>query len=103
MYSFLISNDESIVQGLKLAGIRGTYSKDKEELRNIFKKYLKDEKIGTLILTEEVSEVVSDLLVEHRKKRKSKPLIVVIPGQGGLKDPDFILKSVKESLGVKID
>lgn len=103
MYSYLISNDESIVQGLKLSGIGGTFSKDREKLISIFKKTLKDEKIGTVILTEDVSEIVHDLLIEHRKKRKAKPLIVIIPGQGGLKDKDFILKSVKESLGVKID
>ncbi len=102
MKSIFISNEYNIVQGMKLAGLEAKHSNDVEVLRETFTKSIGNEEVGTIILTEDTETMLDDLVVSHREKG-SLPLIVTIPGGSGLKDKNFIMKYVKESLGVKID
>lgn len=102
MKSIVISNEYNVVQGMKLAGLMGEFSKDKDILKDILLKNLKDKNIGTVILTEETEELLSDFVNSHRDKG-ILPLIVTIPGENGLRDKNFIMRNIKESLGVKID
>lgn len=102
MKSVVISNEYNVVQGMKLAGLNGEFSKDENTLKDIFLKSLKDKNIGTVILTEDTEELLSDLVNSHRDKG-ILPLIVTIPGENGLRNKNFLMKNIKESLGVKID
>lgn len=102
MKSIAISNELNVILGMQLAGIETGYSEDENEIRKLFTNSLEDENNGIVIITEGINELLSDLILSHREKGKL-PLIVTIPGEGGLKDKDFIMKYVKESLGVKID
>ncbi|QQK07360.1 V-type ATP synthase subunit F [Miniphocaeibacter halophilus] len=102
MKSIVISNETNVILGMELAGIETGYSEDEDEIRKIFTESIENEKYGIVIVTEGINELLSDLIFSHREKGKL-PLIVTIPGEDGLKDKDFIMKYVKESLGVKID
>lgn len=102
MKSLVLSDEFNVVQGMQLAGIKSLYTKDKDELKDIFNKNIKDEDIGIIIVTENVSNILSDSILNHREKGRL-PLIVTIPGIGGLEDKNFIMKYIKESLGVKIE
>ena len=102
MKSIFISNEYNIVQGMKLAGLETRHSNDVEVLRETLAETIGNEEVGTIILTEDTEAMLNDLVVLHREKG-SLPLIVTIPGENGLKDKNFIMKYVKESLGVKID
>ena len=92
MKSLVLSDEFNVVQGMQLAGIKSLYTKDKDELKDIFNKNIKDEDIGIIIVTENVSNILSDSILNHREK-----------GRLPLKDKNFIMKYIKESLGVKIE
>ncbi|HHX67877.1 MAG: V-type ATP synthase subunit F [Miniphocaeibacter sp.] len=102
MKSIAISNELNVILGMELAGIETGFSEDEDELRRLFTNSIEDENRGIVIITEGINNLLSDLILSHRERGKL-PLIVTIPGEAGLKDKDFIMKYVKESLGVKID
>ena len=102
MKSVLISDDKSTIIGLRLAGITGMLVKDVDETKRAFQAAKQDDTVGIVILTENVFNVLGDLFMKYRSTGKL-PLLVTIPGRNGLEDKDFIMKYVRESIGVKVD
>ncbi|EFI41613.1 V-type ATP synthase subunit F [Peptoniphilus sp. oral taxon 386] len=101
MKSLIISRSMDILTWLRLAGVEGFFCRNSDELKRNFKNCKDDETLGIIILTEsDFKEIEEDVI--KVKLSKKLPLVVTIPDKGGLKDKDFILKYVKESVGVKI-
>lgn len=99
MRSIVISKDIDVLTGLRLAGIEGQQCKDNEELLRAFRNFKSNKNIGLIILIEDDFNAIKDEVIEQ-KLSKSLPLVVTIPGKNGLKDKDFLLKYVRESVGV---
>lgn len=101
MKSFLISHNEDAIIGLRLAGIEGVLAKDKEETQKYFEEAVEDPEIGIIIITEKIFEEIEEQVLELKKTFDSK-LITTIPDRTGLRDKNFIMRYVKESIGIKI-
>ena len=101
MRSLIISRSLDVLAGIRLAGIEGVYCKDAEELENNFKMYKDKENLGIIVLTESDFNVIKDEVIKVKLSKKL-PLVVTIPDKGGLKDKDFILRYIKESIGIKV-
>lgn len=101
MRSIIISRSMDILAGIRLAGIEGVYCKDSNELKENFRKYKEKEDLGIIILTEKDFNEIEDEVIKVKLSKKL-PLVVTIPDKGGLKDKDFILRYIKESIGVKV-
>ena len=100
MRSILLTSNDDIINGLRLAGVRSVKCNNRSELLKNFKSYTKEEGIGIIILTyssfTEIKEEVLDF-----KLSGALPLVVTIPDLDGKMEDDFILKYVRESVGVK--
>lgn len=101
MRSFLISESKDTLLGLRLTGIEGVLVNTDEEMEDSFKEAVSNSEIGIIILTEYIFEKIKDQVLDF-KNRSDMPLITTIPGVSGLKDKDFIMKYVKDSIGIKI-
>lgn len=101
MKSLLISDNKDTIVGLRLSGISGVLAETNEEIVHNFDKAVKDRNIGIVIITENIFEMMKDKVVEV-KRNGDIPLIVTIPNREGLRDKNFIMKYVKESIGIKI-
>ncbi|MBU5439399.1 V-type ATP synthase subunit F [Tissierella sp. MSJ-40] len=101
MKSFLISDNKDTLVGLRLSGIDGVLTTSKKEINENFKRTLEDKDIGIIILTENVFNEIKEEVLEV-KINENTPLIVTIPDRTGLKDKNFIMRYVKESIGIKI-
>ena len=101
MKSILISDNKDTIVGLRLANIDGVLVTSDEEINSRFEEAVADENIGIIIITENVFEVLKDKVLEL-KRVGNKQLIVTIPGREGLKDKNFIMRYIKESIGIKI-
>jgi len=101
MKSILLSSNDDIINGLRLAGVIGVLCPNREELLNNFNKYKKDQSIGIIILTYSSFEMIKDEVIEVKLNQKL-PLVVTIPELDGKMEDDFILKYIKESVGVKV-
>lgn len=101
MKSLLISDDEDIIVGLRLSGISGVLAETAEEINESFDNAVNNKDIGIVILTENIFDIIKEKVLDI-KKSKSTPLMVTIPDRGGLRDKNFIMKHIKESIGIKI-
>ncbi|RVU55677.1 V-type ATP synthase subunit F [Anaerosphaera multitolerans] len=102
MKSLVISRNMDVLAGLRLSGIEGIYCKNKEVLKENFKKYKNSENIGIIILTEDDFKEIERDVIEVKLSRKL-PLVVAVPDRSGLKDRDLIMRYIKESVGIKVD
>jgi V/A-type H+-transporting ATPase subunit F len=101
MRSFLISDNKDTIIGLRLANIQGVLAETKEQIEKHFFQAIKDKEIGIIIITEKVFNQIKEEVLELKKSDDSK-LIVTIPDRTGLSDKNFIMKYIKESIGIKI-
>ncbi|WP_138159564.1 V-type ATP synthase subunit F [Peptoniphilus catoniae] len=102
MRSLLLSRSLDVLAGLRLAGIEGIFCKDEDMLYENFISAKKRSDLGIIILTEDDFNLIKEEVIKQ-KLSSELPLVVTIPGRGGLKDKNLILKYVKESVGIKID
>lgn len=101
MRSIIISRSMDILAGIRLAGIEGIYCNSIKELKDNFKVYKEKENYGIIILTESDFKEIEEEVIKVKLSKKL-PLVVTIPDKGGLEDKDFILRYIKESIGVKV-
>lgn len=84
------------VSGLK----RSKFVRDRAEAEEVFSKYLSDESISLIMVTEPVMEWVQPLLAKHRKEY---PLVMSIPTKKGPKSTvDTLAQLVKRTVGVEL-
>ncbi len=102
MKSLLISRNRDMVIGLRLAGMKGVWAVSRENILEHFEKARQNPDIGIIVLTEDTFAEIRENVFEHKRK-DTTPLVVTIPERGGLKDKDFIMRYVKDSVGIKVD
>lgn len=114
---YFVIGEREIVLAFSLVGIEGSVAVNREEALNVFnrvtgKNYLgKDgtlaapvstERPKILILTEEISMLLEDEIVEWQLGSKY-PLIVEIPGIAGhLSGRKTLTDSIREAVGIQI-
>lgn len=97
----IISDSHDALTGMRLSGIEGEHAKTVQEAETILKKYIDDEEIGIVLVTESLAEKCSDIL-DRAKLELSRPLIVTVPGSKNDKPKDNIMRYVREAIGIKI-
>ncbi len=102
MNSLLISRNRDMVIGLRLAGMKGVWADTQDSIEDHFEQAVTNPDIGNIVLTEDTFEQIRERVYEHKRK-DTTPLVVTIPERGGLKDKDFIMRYVKDSVGIKVD
>lgn len=88
-----------------LAGVKGKVADNRSSALDAFKSVTEDaskEKIKILILTEDVSDMLSEEVKNWQMKGKA-PLIVEVPGlKGHIKGRKSLSDSIREAVGIKI-
>ncbi len=100
MRSILLTSNEDIINGLRLAGVRSVKCNNRSELLKNFKLYTKSDDIGIIILTYSSFKEIKEEVLDFKLSGKL-PLVVTIPDLDGKMEDDFILKYIRESVGVK--
>ena len=101
MKSFLISDNRDTIVGMRLANIEGVLAQTRDEMIASFNTAVEDKDIGIIIVTEKIFEEMKEELLEL-KRAGSTQLVVTIPDRTGLQDKNFIMRYIKESIGIKI-
>jgi V/A-type H+/Na+-transporting ATPase subunit F len=102
MRLFLISDNTDTLMGMRLAGVKGVMVKTREEAIIALDEALNSKDTGILLITEKLAAKIRDR-IKPLKERLPFPLIVEIPDRhGSVKDKNYILNYVKESIGIKI-
>lgn len=79
---------------------RSKYVKDRGEAEKAFNKFLSDDSISLIIVTEPIMEWIQPLVAKHRKEY---PLVVSIPTKKGPRSSvDTLAQLVKRTVGVEL-
>jgi vacuolar-type H+-ATPase subunit F/Vma7 len=79
---------------------RSKYVKDRPEAERAFAKFLADDSISLILVTEPVMEWVQPLVAKHRKEY---PLVMAIPTKKGPKSTvDTLAQLVKRTVGIEL-
>jgi len=101
MKSFLISDDQDTLLGMRLAGIKGVMALNKEEVLRELEKITADKEVKIIIITETVLAMAESEITEFKMK-KDDLLVVEIPNRFGPTKGDYITKYIRESIGLRI-
>lgn len=101
MRLYLISDNEDTATGMRLAGIEGIITEDKNVVSAKLKEISADSGIGIILINFSLSKLCSAELAEFRKSH-SVPLIVEIPDRNSDGSENSIADYVRESIGIKI-
>ena len=109
--SIAVIGDEELVNGLRLAGvskcwmIRETHSA-REDVRSALTELIADPEVGVVVLMEDYSEHVQDLLAQVRQGRKMTPIVIEVPSKSGTKYPDvtqYYKAFIRASIGFDVE
>lgn len=101
MRLYLICDNEDTALGMRLAGIEGTVTESRDEVRELFKKAAKDPDIGIILINQTLVSLCSDEIGAFRKAH-SLPLIIEIPDRHSDGTSNSIADYVSEAIGIKI-
>jgi len=106
-----VIGDEELVNALRLAGISRHYMiKDvhdaAENVRKALAALLAEPGVGVVIMLEDYTKYVEDIVSQARKKKGASAVIVEVPSKFGTKYPDtraFYRGLIRESIGFEIE
>ena len=101
MRSLVISLDSDTLMAFRLSGMEGIRAKDTGDGYDKLTNALNDKEIGLIIIDESILLDNKAEIMELKLKTKNT-LIIHIPEKEGLKEKDFILRYIRESIGVKV-
>ncbi|WZL73471.1 V-type ATP synthase subunit F [Clostridiaceae bacterium 35-E11] len=101
MASYLISDNQDTLIGMRLAGIKGVLAQDKKRVLDALKCALGDENIEIIIITEKILFMAEEEIMKLKIER-ARPLIIEIPDRSGSQRGEYLIKRIRESIGLKI-
>ena len=100
--SYHIIGDVDTVLGYRFAGVEGDAVSNPDEARNAFLKATAPGTHGVLLVTEDVEDMIEELVTAHRALAK-EPFLAVVPGiWGAKKGRKSHQQLINDAVGIKI-
>lgn len=98
----VISDNHDTLVGMRLAGISGVVTHDREGVLQALAAAKDDEEMGLVLITEQLVQIAGDV-VDDLKQHAVRPLILEIPDRhGNGRAGDSITRYIREAIGLKI-
>jgi vacuolar-type H+-ATPase subunit F/Vma7 len=106
-----VIGDEELVNALRLAGVSKHYTVKgdhdvRENVRKALTELLAGPDIGIVIMLEDYTQHVEDLVSQIKKGKRTTPVIVQVPSKFGTKHPDireYYRALIRESIGFDVE
>lgn len=106
-----VIGDKELVSALRLAGISRHYAikgdhDAGENVRKALTELLIDPDVGIVIILEDYTQYVEDLMSQVKKKKGTTLVIVEVPSKSGTKYPDikgYYRALIRESIGFEVE
>ncbi len=106
-----VIGDEELVNALRLAGVSKHYTVKtdhdvRENVRKALTELLAGPDIGIVIMLEDYTQHVEDLVSQIKKGRGTTPVIIEVPSKFGTKYPDikeYYSALIRESIGFEVE
>jgi len=86
---------------MRLAGIKGLEVHSAQELAAALENLMKSPEYGLILVSEEVQKMAEEDIMALKLSQRDR-MIIQIPEPGGFKDRDYILRYIRESIGIKV-
>jgi vacuolar-type H+-ATPase subunit F/Vma7 len=86
-----VIGDEDLVSGLRLAGVnryRIVAEGDREEIRRALTEFIDEPDVGIIVILEDYTEYIGDLVAQASEKQASPPVILEVPSKYGTRYKD---------------
>lgn len=111
LLSIAAIGDEEMVSGMRLAGIDRYYimkgnTNIHEDVRKALSELINEPNIGVIIILEDYTEYVKDILTHVRERKRIAPVIVEVPPKSGTKYKDiarYYNAFIKASIGFDVE
>jgi V/A-type H+-transporting ATPase subunit F len=101
MKILVIGNQEAVL-GFSLVGVQGQTVKSAPDANQALDNAMANPDVGIVLVTEDIAELI-EARMEQLKLRSTIPLVVEIPGPGGMKpDRPSLNNIVLQAIGVKL-
>lgn len=101
MRSVCLCEKVETMTAMRLGGIEGIVITGKEEAEEKFDALLGDPEVALVMLSENIVGLI-EARVTKAKLEQKETLIIMIPEPEGLRDKAYIMKAIKESVGIKL-
>jgi len=106
-----VIGDEELVNALRLAGVSRHYTAKgdhdiRENVRKALTELLAEPDIGIVILLEDYTQYVEDLVSRIKKGKGTTPVIIEVPSKFGTKYSDireYYMALIRESIGFEVE
>ncbi len=106
-----VIGDEELVNALRLAGVSKHYTVKgdhdvRENVRKALTELLAGPDIGIVIMLEDYTQHVEDLVSQIKKGRGTTPVIIEVPSKFGTKYPDikeYYRALIREAIGFEVE
>jgi vacuolar-type H+-ATPase subunit F/Vma7 len=106
-----VIGDEELVNAMRLAGVSKYHTIEgnhdvRENVRKALTELLSGPDVGIVIILEEYSDYVEDLVSQVKKGRGITPVIVEVPSKFGTRHPDireYYRSLIRESIGFEVE
>ena len=100
MRSFCICEQDATLTAMRFGGIEGQKA-DENQARQLIESLIESKEIGLILVSENLHERLKDFIMEI-KLTCMDTLIIMIPEPDGLKDRDYMMNYIKNSIGIKL-
>lgn len=101
MRSVCLCEKTETMTAMRLGGIESRLVTNVEEAEDSLERLLEDKSVALIIVSENVHNMIEALIMKTKLERKDT-LIIQIPEPDGLRDKDYIMKYIKNSIGIKL-
>ena len=101
MRSYCLCESQETLTAMRLGGIEGKLIHSDEEAKSLIDQLIKDSQIALIMVSENIHNRIKPYIMPIKLACKHT-LIIQIPETDGLKDKDYIMKYIKNSIGLKL-
>lgn len=101
MRSVCMCEKKETMTAMSMGGVESIVIRTEAEAENSLNKLLEDTTVGLIMITENIHNLIKPTIMRTKLERKDT-LIILIPEPDGLKDKDYIMNYIKNSIGIKL-
>lgn len=101
MRSVCLCDKVETMTAMRLGGIESIVVTAKEDAEKQLNALLEAPDVALVMLTENVHGLIEPLVMKAKLEQKGT-LLILIPEPDGLRDKDYIMNTIKNSIGIKL-
>ncbi|OPL09088.1 MAG: hypothetical protein AVO33_07530 [delta proteobacterium ML8_F1] len=101
MKSFCLCSRYETLISMRLAGIKGLEIHSEEELKEALEELMGHPEYGLILISEALQNMARDHVMALKLSQRDR-MIIQIPEPGGYKDRDYMMRYIRESIGIKV-